>query len=267
MKRLAAVLALLALSACDAQFEGEELTNPQPSPCEPIKFEGSAFTLCTADPNRHLISTDLSAPDAEEPYRSFEAFAEDNGDRLAMIAMVMNGGMFDEDGQPVGYYVEDGLRLNVLNESEGANGSEGDGNFHMLPNGIFYGDSDGPWRVSETRAFLGDSTERPTFATQSGPMLVIGGSLHPDIDHDGQSRFIRNAVGVDASGRALFVISDAPVSFGKLARLYRDVLNAENALYLDGAISQLWDPQNGRLDDAGELGPLIVVENRAEAGS
>ena len=73
------------------------------------------------------------------------------------------------------------------------------------------------------------------------------------------------AVGVDAAGRAHFVISDVPVSFGKLARYYRDKLKAPDALYLDGNVSGLWDPAMGRLDSGPPLGPLIVVEKRAKA--
>ena len=90
-------------------------------------------------------------------------------------------------------------------------------------------------------------------------MLVIGGDLHPAIDPDGTSHKNRNAVGVDAAGRAHFIISEAPVSFGKLARLYRDVLRVNNALFLDGSVSQMWDPAKGRMDDGPPIGPLILV--------
>ena len=51
--------------------------------------------------------------------------------------------------------------------------------------------------------------------TQSGPMLLIDGKLHPEITDDGPSRTRRNGVGVDRQGRAHFVISEGPVSFGK----------------------------------------------------
>jgi prepilin-type processing-associated H-X9-DG protein len=61
------------------------------------------------------------------------------------------------------------------------------------------------------------------------------------------------------------VISEAPVSFGKLARYFRERLETPNALFLDGSVSQLWDPARGRMDSGPELGPLIVVENRAKA--
>jgi uncharacterized protein YigE (DUF2233 family) len=174
------------------------------------------------------------------------------------VAFAMNGGMFDPEGKPIGYYVEDGKRLQKLNRAEGP------GNFHMLPNGVFFG-SDGAWQVLTADRFAKTVSERPRFGTQSGPMLVIGGKLHPDIAKDGESRYVRNAVGVGTDGKAHFVISDAPLSFGKLARYYRDELKVPNALFLDGNVSALWDPVMGRLDSSPPLGPLIVVEKRAKA--
>ncbi len=55
------------------------------------------------------------------------------------------------------------------------------------------------------------------------------------------------------------MISNGPVSFGKLARFYRDELNVKNALYLDGNVSALWNPATGRLDTGAPIGPIIVV--------
>ena len=55
-------------------------------------------------------------------------------------------------------------------------------------------------------------------------------------------------------------MSDGPLSFGKLARYFRDELKTPNALYLDGKVSALWYPAIARLDSTAPLGPLIVVE-------
>jgi len=106
--------------------------------------------------------------------------------------------------------------------------------------------------------------DRPEFGTQSGPLLLIDGKLHPEIQDNGPSRAIRNGVGVDSAGKAHFVISDAPVSFGQLARYFRDEVKVANALYLDGQVSSLWDPASGRLDKA-RVGPIIVVTKREKA--
>jgi uncharacterized protein YigE (DUF2233 family) len=93
-------------------------------------------------------------------------------------------------------------------------------------------------------------------------MLVVNGQIHPRIQPNGPSLNFRNGVGVDSSGTAWFAISDDPVSFGRFARFFRDALDCRNALFLDGAVSSLWDPGAGRKDRRAELGPMIMVFRR-----
>ena len=90
-------------------------------------------------------------------------------------------------------------------------------------------------------------------------MLVIGGKLHPAFDRDGQSRYIRNGVGIAPDGKPRFVISEDQVSLGKFARFFGDQLKTRNALFFDGAVSALWDPANTRRDLTVPLGPMVVV--------
>jgi uncharacterized protein YigE (DUF2233 family) len=254
VKGAAAALVALALCACSAGSEAQApARSAAASACEAVMFEQTPFTHCVADPARHRISMALDAPDGD-PARSLEVLA-DILPEPGKVAFAMNGGMFDEAGEPIGYYVEDGERRHTLNRNEGG------GNFHLLPNGVFYG-TGSEWHVRSTEDFAAHVTTRPAFATQSGPMLVIDGKLHPKFDRDGTSLKTRNAVGVDGQGRAHFVISEAPVSFGKLARYFRDELHTPNALFLDGSVSQLWDPARGRIDGGAPLGPLIVVEDK-----
>lgn len=275
MKRLL-LIALLFLSACKPEPAGEpvmrteigkhgeetakvevevEVPTPTvPSPCSEAVFEQQRLTHCVADPARHSIAVALAGADGA-PFRSLKAYGESLGEGAANVAFAMNGGMFDAEGKPVGYYVEDGERLKQLNRNDGP------GNFHMKPNGVFFG-SGGKWQIRAADDFYTTVSERPQFGTQSGPMLLVDGNLHPQITEDGPSKAIRNAVGVDAEGRAHFVISEAPVSFGLMARYFRDELKAPNALYLDGTVSALWDPARERLDSGPPLGPLIVVSNR-----
>lgn len=99
------------------------------------------------------------------------------------------------------------------------------------------------------------------WATQSGPMLVIEGELHPKIDPEGKSLHIRHGVGACGPTTAQFVISEDPVSFGRFARLFRNELGCANALYLDGAVSSLWE-SGARQDDRSGLGPLVAVFNK-----
>lgn len=276
MKYACLLLPVILLAACEPAPEGEPVTRtridgkdgPAPSPsatpsltsqvesaCRSIIFENTPLTHCLAIPSRHTIAMDLG-PSGEAPYRSLSAFAKTrNADT---IAFAMNAGMFDDEGKPIGYFVEHSERLKELNTADG------EGNFHMKPNGVFYGTGDA-WAVHTSEDFLANVSERPEFGTQSGPMLVVDGKIHPEITHDGPSKLIRNAVGVDDKGRAHFVISNAPISFGKLARFYRDKLGVKNALYLDGTVSSLWNPSTDRLDSAAPIGPIVVVERKEPA--
>lgn len=272
MKR-AVLLATLALAACGPQPEGEAVARVQvsgtpsatavPSPsasiasqvestCRSVIFENTPITDCIAIPERHRIAAALAGPDGAN-FRSLAAFAKTR-DPLA-IAFAVNAGMFDDEGDPIGYFVENSERKKELNTADG------EGNFHMKPNGVFFGTGD-KWEIRTSEDFLKNVGDRPAFGTQSGPMLVINGRLHPEITQDGPSRTIRNAVGIDDKGRAHFVISSAPISFGKLARFYRDELKVKNALYLDGSVSQLWNPATERIDGGAPIGPILVIERK-----
>ncbi len=274
MKKTFALALMLALAACGQQQEGKPVTviefgengetvtktdAPTPTPtvaaesaCEKVKFEDVVLTHCIADPAKDTIRMALG-PDGGAPYRSFSKLSSAVSKETVVFAM--NGGMYDGEGKPIGYYVEDGNRLKELNTADGP------GNFHMEPNGVFYG-SGGEWRILTSESFLANVSDRPQFGTQSGPMLLIDGKLHPEITDDGPSKQIRNGVGIDRKGRAHFVISDGPISFGKLARFFRDVADTPNALYLDGNVSALWDPASGRMDGPVPIGPMIVVEKK-----
>ena len=271
---LALTLITLAATACDRQAGGEPVTrvrvdgktDPVPTPkpsqstiasqvesaCRSIIFENTPLTDCLAIPARHRITMELG-PDGENPFRGLGALAKTRD--ASTIAFAMNAGMFDDDGKPIGYYVENSNRLKELNTADG------EGNFHMKPNGVFYGTGD-KWEIRTADEFKASVSDRPEFGTQSGPMLVINGKIHPEITQDGPSKLIRNAVGIDDKGRAHFVISTAPLSFGKLARFYRDELGVKNALYLDGTVSALWNPATDRLDVGAPIGPIIVVERK-----
>lgn len=220
------------------------------SDCKPVTFQGKRFTECIAVPGKHRIGMRVTGANGII-YRGFASLANDVDERE--LAFAMNGGMYDTGSKPIGYYVENRERLYRLNTREAS------GNFYLKPNGVFFGEADGGWRVLASEDFAAQVSKRPEFGTQSGPMLLIGGKLHPQIAENGTSLKLRNGVGVDPQGRAHFVISDEPVSFGTLALLMRDHVHASEALFLDGTVSSLWHPASGRIDATYPLGPLIVV--------
>lgn len=254
MKR-ALLLASLALAACQA-----EPTERQPAAtvelaqqkgdCRAVRFEDSAFTECIAQPGKHKILMRIKGGDGVL-LRNLKSLANFMGDKP--VSFAMNAGMYDLKSVPIGYYVEDKERITKLNRADG------EGNFHLRPNGVFFGNESGGWTVMTSADFEAKVKDRPDFGTQSGPMLLIDGKIHPRINENGPSQYTRNAVGVDKDGRAHFVISEAPVSFGRMARMMRDHAKTPNALYLDGKVSALWDPANARMDVKYPIGPMVVV--------
>ena len=154
------------------------------------------------------------------------------GRRAQYLEFAMNGGMYEADLTSVGLLVIDGVERKPIDRDKGW------GNFYLKPNGVFFlrGDRAG---VMETEAYVAAAT-KPDFATQSGPMLVIDGALHPAFLPQSDSLQIRNGVGVAQDGKAVFAISLEPVRFHDFATLFRDRLGCANALFLDGSISSLF---------------------------
>jgi uncharacterized protein YigE (DUF2233 family) len=244
-------LPLLLLAACgseepQAPQSHQTLQEVAPAPaCEARTFEGSAFTVCRFDAGRETV-------ELIEGSRSLAEVEARLGDRARQVKFAMNAGMYDEEGQPIGLFVTEGKIGKRLNLRSGS------GNFHLLPNGVFAQDKEGALSITPSSKFA-KRVRSPRWATQSGPMLVIDGKLHPKFDADGPSQLIRNGVGIRDPRTAYFVISEDPVSFGRFARFFRDGLGCDDALYLDGTVSSLWDPAGARQDAYSSLGPILVV--------
>lgn len=179
--------------------------------------------------------------------KRLDAWLKSQGKRLRFA---MNAGMYEPDYAPVGLFVADGRQLAPLNLAEG------EGNFYLKPNGVFLLGADGPKVVESSRYPALAPGVR--LATQSGPLLLQAGAIHPRFEPGSKSRHIRNGVGVDGD-IAYFVISDDPVNLHEFASYFRDVLKCSDALYLDGAISSLYAPGLRRGASGAKLGPMIGV--------
>lgn len=215
------------------------------APCRAMEFEGTSYTVCEAAPGADLRLF-LNGPRGN--LGSFDAVNRQLAGQGETLVFAMNAGMYHPDRRPVGLYVEDGQELAPLVTTSGG------GNFGLVPNGVFcIGDR---FAVIETQA-LSRARMSCRHATQSGPMLVIAGRLHPRFIADSPSTHIRNGVGVTPDGRAIFAISGRAVNFHTFARFFRDVLGTPDALYLDGSISRLFAPGIGRNDLGFAMGPII----------
>lgn len=229
MKRRLLSLAL-ALSSLTAAAQGQDLFTV-------VRVEAARLRLFWQD-------------DQGQPLRRLDRLAAWQKAQGRALTFGMNAGMYHADASPVGLLVIDGRELSPLNLDDGQ------GNFFLKPNGVFLVTADG--------ARVVDAVDYPAvkdgvrWATQSGPLLLKHGQVHPAFRPASASRYVRN--GVCAQGReAVFVISERPVTFHEFASFFLDELHCQDALYLDGSVSSLWSPKLGRSDHWHELGPLFGV--------
>lgn len=214
--------------------------------CRDVTFEGASYTLCEVTLGEDLRLFHSGPDGAYGSFRNVDVALAAEG---KMLGFAMNAGMYHRDLAPVGMHIENGV------ESAPLITRAGPGNFGLLPNGVFcIGKA---FRVIESRSF---KKTRPDcrYATQSGPMLVINGELHPKLLPDSDSLYVRNGVGVSEEGTlAVFAISNDAVNFHAFARLFRDELGLRDALYFDGNISRLYAPGLDRHDGGFPMGPMI----------
>ncbi|SHF56902.1 Uncharacterized protein YigE, DUF2233 family [Loktanella atrilutea] len=237
IRALACVLALIAGKATAVT-------------CNDATFDGHSFTACTVDATTEdlrLFHRDASG----QVLGGWNALSTQIAPQS--LAFAMNAGMYHDDRRAVGLFIKDGVETAPLVTQKGP------GNFGLLPNGVFCL-TDTSARVIETLAY---DRQRPACrdASQSGPMLVIGGKLHPRFLADSPSVHIRNGVGTSADGHtAIFAISNDPVNFHTFARFFRDVAKTPDALFFDGSISRLYAPALHRADFGfAALGPMVGV--------
>ena len=219
--------------------------------CLTEAFEDNLFTRCTVDAARADLRLFWKGED-ERPLGFFSNLKAKLLNQDLTLKFAMNAGMFRKDLSPAGHYVEAGNQYRKVIHKAGP------GNFGMLPNGIFCIEGSSA-KVFETNNFL---VQTPTceYATQSGPMLVIDGALHPRFLENSTSKFIRNGVGTtDQGDQAHFVISDTVVTFHQFARYFKNHLGIKNALYFDGNVSLIFAPTLDRLGIGRPVGPMIAV--------
>ncbi len=218
--------------------------------CRSVTYAGQDYTICHLSMAETDLRLFLDDPESGKPLGSFRNVEDGLREEGMTLIFGMNAGMYHADRSPVGHYVQDGKEQAPLITWDGP------GNFGLLPNGVFC--IGGDWaQVYETKRF---DRKAPAcqFATQSGPMLVIDGQLHPRFLINSDSLYIRNGVGTSKDGKTVwFAISEAPVNFYSFGTLFRDYLKVPQALYFDGNISRLYAPGIGRHDAGFPMGPIV----------
>lgn len=195
-------------------------------------------------------------PDTSVAYRNFFQLKHASKEKYGKeLIFATNGGMFEPNGAPKGLFIEAGDTLVPLDTISGRVGYL---NFYLQPNGVFFLDKTGGAHVMTTQEFRLKKPEAQ-YATQSGPMLVINNNIHPAFTRGSRNKYIRSGVGIIDPDHIVFIISNKPVNFFDFATLFRDYFGCSDALYLDGAISEMYLPTLKRDKLNGNFGPIIGI--------
>ena len=225
--------------------------------CEQVAFEETKYVICTVDMAKASLRLFWKSAGGK-PYVTFSKVAEAVSSEGRTLAFAMNAGMYSPDFAPVGLYVENGQEMQAANSGDPPISSRQVPNFYKKPNGVFFmgGTTAG---IMPTEDYLAQKPDA-AFATQSGPMLVIHGMLHPALLVGSTDRTRRSGVGVCDGDKVSFAISEDDVNFYDFARLFRDRLKCPDALFLDGGRGTgLYDPAMKRNDVSGHggYGPMV----------
>jgi len=186
---------------------------------------------------------------------TFENLATLVKSRHRKLVFAMNAGMFMTDFSPLGLYIENGKLLRPLNTRSGK------GNFYLKPNGVFFVKR-GQAAVETTDDWLSMQDKNSvSWATQSGPMLLVNGKIHSGFNQTSANKLFRNGVCADQRNQIHFAISDVPVNFYEMALFFKDHLKCTSALYLDGTVSRLMvdDHSHSRFDPGSRFGPMFYI--------
>lgn len=228
MKSLRWLLAALGCASLSSHVIGAET----------IDYEGGRYHIFRLSrPDWRKLELAWLGADGK-PLQDFNGLQKELGSQGKRIAFATNAGIYERGPKPCGLTICNGQELVPLNLQPG------EGNFYLMPNGVFYLDDSKGAGVMEAEEF-GRSGLKPRLATQSGPLLLRKGVIHPAFNANSPNKRQRSAVGVrEKDGQIIFAMSDREdsvqgrVTFHQLTRLFLH-LGCKDALYLDGDISMM----------------------------
>lgn len=152
----------------------------------------SLASAAAAEPRYTVVKIDLRRERLELFLRDDTGIEFKRLDRLEawlaarnrQLVFAMNAGMYHADFSPVGLLVQEGQEVAPLNLAAGT------GNFFLRPNGVFLVSDEGRPRVVESSEYPALS-RGVRLATQSGPLLLRRGVVHPAFIPDSDSQIGR----------------------------------------------------------------------------
>lgn len=205
-----------------------------------------SYTVDTKTQNLQLFWKD----DKGEILKSLQNLKRYVDRKNLTLTFAMNGGMFNKDFSPQGLFIQNKRTLAALDTADG------NGNFYVKPNGVFYITTDNMPFICKTTDFKDNAKVK--YATQSGPMLVIEGQIHSAFKERSPNLNIRNGVGILSDNKVIFAMSKTEINFYDFAKYFQS-LGCKNALYLDGFVSRTYLPEKSWTQTDGNFGVIIGV--------
>jgi uncharacterized protein YigE (DUF2233 family) len=220
---------------------------------EKIDFRGNSYDTITIDTGMAQLELYWKDDDGVRfaDIAGVKSFVEEDAGRELLFAT--NAGSYNKNHAPLGLYIEGGRKLVDNNLGDGF------GDFYLKPNGIFLVTYDGESLIIRSEDYFRARYHKIWIASQSGPMLLCEGEVHPSFNKGSQSKYIRNGVGIDDMDRVVFAISNQPVNFYDFAMLFKSPLRCDNALYLDGGVSQMYLPELSRIQTGGDFAGIFAL--------
>jgi len=169
------------------------------------------------------------------------------------LLFAMNAGMYKVDNTSLGLFIQDQKIITPLNTRAAT------GNFYWKPNGIFYIDTENNAAICKTENFINNGKVK--YATQSGPMLVFDGKIHPEFKQGSTNLNIRNGVGILPNNNVVFVMSKKEVNLYDFAKYFKE-LGCKNALSFDGFVCRTYLPEKNWIQTDGNFGVIVGVSTK-----
>lgn len=236
MKTKFILIATLSLMALLFVFQKDNVYDKQNYTTQELPYQYSTITQINQTFDMVKVSPEniknikfYYTDSNKQPFSTIENLQDSHPN----LIFIMNGGIFSKQYKPLGLYIENSKVISELNINQGK------GNFYFQPNGIFQ-INDNSVSIIKTQDY--QYSQDISNAIQSGPLLIIDGEINSIFNKDSQNRYIRNGIGIDQFENIFFIISNQPVTFYEFAMFFQEKLNCDQALYLDGAISEMYIP-------------------------
>lgn len=228
------------------------LPNSKSKDAQVFKYYNQVFISFLLDLNKQQV---MFLGGEQNSTQSVQSIIDTLIQQKIKLRFATNAGIFRKNGQPEGLFIKNNKVVTPLNLDAGK------GNFYLRPNGVFFINNNGQIGISESADFKAKGIQ-PKFATQSGPLLMHNGSIHPAIREGSKNLKIRNGVGIISPSKAVFIISKKPVNFYDFTMAFVHQYGCEDILYLDGVISEMYLPEIGKVKSEEKFSGVIgVIKN------